>query len=58
LENAGCSAFDDRKKMNPQLHSQVNFGWLDFGGGSVSGYLVNQELNKRCDQRLEAIGFI
>jgi len=24
--------------MNPQLHPLVNFCWLDFGSGSVSGY--------------------
>jgi hypothetical protein len=29
LENAGCSAFDDLKKMNSQLRSQVNFGWRE-----------------------------
>jgi len=29
LENAGCSAFDDLKKMNQQLHPLVNFCWRE-----------------------------
>ncbi len=26
----GPKDYDDLKKMNPQLHALVNFGWLEF----------------------------
>jgi hypothetical protein len=55
-----CGVFGVRRpeENEPAAALAGEFRLAGFWWWISSGYLVNQELNKRCDQWLEAIGFI